>query len=160
MTSKEKTQILETLKPLRGEVRFLGGLLGKVLIAQEWQGFFELVEAIRKMAIELRKQYSPALEKKLLQKIRSLDLENLTKVLRAFTVYFQLVNLAEDKHRIRRKRSYENEQKIQLGSYEDILSRLERARIPFGKIEELLRELSIGLGLTAHPTEAQRRSVF
>ena len=160
MTQKEKTQILETLKPLRGEVRFLGGLLGKVLIAQEGQGFFELVEAIRKMAIELRKQYSPALEKKLLQKIRSLDLENLTKVLRAFTVYFQLVNLAEDKHRIRRKRSYENEQKIQLGSYEDILSRLERARIPFGKIEELLRELSIGLVLTAHPTEAQRRSVF
>ncbi len=157
---KESEKMMETLKPLRAEIRFLGGLLGKVLIDQEGRGFFELVETIRKMALELRAHYSPALEQKFLRKIRSLDLKKLTKVLRAFTVYFQLVNLAEDKHRIRRKRAYESEGKIQPGSYEDILQRLESASIPAGKLEAALRELSIELVLTAHPTEAQRRSVF
>src|SRR3989338_8263232 len=114
---KYKEEVLETLKPLRAELRFLGNLLGRVLIDQEGHDFFELVESIRKMAIELRSRNSSALEKKLFARIRSLNLDKLTKVLRAFTVYFQLVNLAEDKHRIRRKRAYETEQKIQPGSY-------------------------------------------
>ena len=157
---KSKEEVLETLKPLRGEVRFLGSMLGHVLIDQEGHGFFELVESIRKMAIELRIRYSPSLEKRLFDKIRSLNLDKLTKVLRAFTIYFQLVNLAEDKHRIRRKRAYEEAQKIQPGSYEDILDRIARAKIPFSKFEALLSELSIELVLTAHPTDAQRRSIF
>jgi len=158
---KTKEEVLETLKPLRAEVRFLGSMLGRVLIEQEGKGFFELVESIRKSALELRRRYSPTLEKKLCQRIRSLNLDKLTRVMRAFTVYFQLVNLAEDKHRIRRKRAYDaNGGSAQPGSFEDILERIRRAKVSAGEFENLMKELSIELVLTAHPTDAQRRSIF
>ncbi len=157
---KSKEEILETLKPLRAEVRFLASMLGRVLIEQEGKSFFELVESIRQSAHELRSRYSPALEKKFFARIRSLDLDKLTRVMRAFTVYFQLTNLAEDKHRIRRKRDYENQGNIQPGSFEDILQRIVRAKVPAAQFENLMKELSIELVLTAHPTDAQRRSVF
>lgn len=157
---KTKEEALQTLKPLRAEVRFLGNMLGRVLIEQEGKAFFELVESIRKSAQELRSRYSPSLEKKFYSRIRSLSLDKLTRVMRAFTVYFQLVNLAEDKHRIRRKRDYEEKEQVQPGSFEDILERIARAKIPFSQFERLMKEMSIELVLTAHPTEAQRRSVF
>jgi len=157
---KSKEEVLETLKPLRAEVRFLGSMLGRVLIEQEGKAFFELVEAIRKSAQELRSRYSPALEKKFFARIRSLNLDKLTRVMRAFTVYFQLANLAEDKHRIRRKRAYDEQGGIQPGSFEDILDRIARAKVPAAQFEKLMKELSIELVLTAHPTDAQRRSIF
>lgn len=161
MSSREKKSILEKLKPLHEEVRYLGKCLGRVLMAQEGKGFFQLVESIRKDAIELRRRYSASLEAKLLKKIRSLNDAKLMKVMRAFTIYFQLVNLAEDMHRIRRKRAYESEEdRVQPGSLEDIVEKIERARLSFGKVKKLLSELSIELVLTAHPTEAQRRSIL
>lgn len=146
--------------PLRREVSFLGSTLGHVLVEQEGKAFFELVEMIRRMAIDLRKNFDSRLEKKLLKKIKSLDLPTLTKVIRAFTVYFQLVNLAEDKHRIRRKRDYELQKRIQPGSLDDILDRLCKANIPYSRVQKAMDELSVELVLTAHPTEAKRRTVF
>ena len=160
MSTREK-KVDDRLKPLHQEVRYLGHCLGQVLIGQEGKAFFELVESIRKMAIELRRQYSDPLQKKLLKKIRSLKIEELMKVMRAFTVYFQLANLAEDKHRIRRKRAYENEgHRPQPGSLEDILQRFKHSKISFAKLHRLLSGVSIELVLTAHPTEAQRRSIL
>lgn len=150
----------EKLKPLHQEVRWLGERLGHVLIAQEGKKFFELVEFVRKTAIALRKQYSKPLERRLLRKICSLDLGSVTKLIRAFNVYFQLVNLAEDKHRIRRKRAYEGEGGHQPGSMDDIVERIKRFGLSFRRMEKLLSEFSIQLVLTAHPTEAQRRSIL
>lgn len=160
VVSKDKQDKLERLKPLRHEVRWLGECLGRVLLEQEGPAFFDLVEKIRKTAISLRRHYQPRLEADLLKQMKSLNLEKMTKVIRAFTVYFQLVNLAEDKHRIRRKRFYEMEKKIQLGSLEDIVGRFQKHGVPFKKLEKIFTELSIELVLTAHPTEAQRRSTL
>lgn len=148
------------LAPLHAEIRYLVECLGQVLMAQEGRAFFELVEAIRKMARGLREHYSPAQEAELLKKIKSISLEKLIKVIRAFNIYFQLVNLAEEKHRVRRKRAYESEKQAQPGSLEDVLQRLKRDKISFPRLEKFLSELSIELVLTAHPTEAQRRSVL
>ncbi len=151
---------IERMKPLREQTRWLGSLLGKVLIEQEGKLFFELVEWVRKSSIKLRSQYRAPLEKKLIAKLESLSPDRLTKLLRAFTIYFQLVNLAEDRHRIRRKRMYESEGIAQPGSLEDIMERLKKSGV---SAKEFLREVhdySIELVLTAHPTEAQRRSVL
>lgn len=157
---REKKLIDQKLMPLHQEIQYLVKCLGEVLIAQEGKAFFELVESIRKMAKTLRQQYSGPLETELIKKIRSLDLEKLIKVIRAFNVYFQLVNLAEEKHRVRRKRAYETEQIPQPGSLEHILEKIARAKVPFRKLEKFLEDFSIELVLTAHPTEAQRRSVL
>ena len=120
------------MKPLREQTRWLGSLLGKVLIEQEGKAFFELVEWVRKTSIQLRASYRPALEKKLIAKLESLSLERLTKLLRAFTIYFQLVNLAEDRHRIRRKHAYEVANEAQPGSLEDIIERLGKSGVSGG----------------------------
>lgn len=134
--------------------------LGEVLIQQEGKPFLELIETIRKMAHQLRERYNPSIEAELLKKIKSLDLKKITKVIRTFNVYFQLVNLAEDKHRIRRKRAYEIEKRPQPGSLDDIVRQLKQNKLPFPKVQEMLSEMSIELVLTAHPTEAQRRSIL
>src|SRR3989338_2769555 len=152
----------EKLKPLRDEVRFLGDCLGRVLIAQEGRKFFDLVEWVRKTAITLRRESNSILEKKLLRKIRSLPLEVLAKLIRAFTVYFQLVNLAEEKHRILRKRHYESlpQSRPQPASVEEMALKLKESGMSPGKVKKILSEISIELVLTAHPTEAQRRSIL
>ncbi len=156
----DKKGLEEKLKPLRQEVRYLGECLGQVLIAQEGEAFLDLVESIRKMAKELRRRYSSAQEAELIKKIKSLNLEKVTKVIRAFTVYFQLVNLAEEKHRVRRKRAYESQGIPQPGSLEHLVEKFVKDRVPARKIEKFLEELSIELVITAHPTEAQRRSIL
>lgn len=133
-----------------------------MLIEQEGRKFFDLVEWIRKTAITLRREPNPALEAELLKKIRSLSLQEIIKLIRAFTVYFQLVNLAEEKHRIRRKRFYESLRNAtpQKGSVEDIAQRMKAAGWSLGKTQKALSQTSIELVLTAHPTEAQRRSIL
>lgn len=150
----------ERVKPLRAQVKRLGKTLGEVLAEQEGEKFLELVEEIRKTAIELRRRYTPELEKGLIKKLRSLKLETMIKVIRAFGIYFQLVNLAEDHHRIRRKRYYETHGIPQMGSLEQTVERIKKEKIPYNKMRKLFNEISIELVLTAHPTEAQRRSIL
>lgn len=159
MVSDKKNEE-EKLKPLHNEVRFLGDCLGQVLVEQEGRAFLDLVEWMRKSARELRRRYSPTLEAEILKKIRSLKLDKLTKLIRAFTVYFQLVNLAEEKHRVRRKRDYESQRVPQPGSIEHILQKVKQGKKSWREFEKVFSNLSIELVLTAHPTEAQRRSVL
>jgi len=151
---------IEKMKPLRDQTRWLGSLLGRVLIEQEGKAFFELVEWVRKTSIQLRVSHRGALEKKLLAKLETLSIPKLTKLLRAFTIYFQLVNLAEDRHRIRRKRNYESEGVAQPGSLEDVIERLKKSGVTYSNFRREVEHYSIELVLTAHPTEAQRRSVL
>lgn len=157
---KKPQSSADKLKPLHQEVRYLASCLGRVLIEQEGRSFFDLVESVRKTTIKLRNRYQAGLEGKLLKKLRSLSLNELTKLIRAFTVYFQLVNLAEEKHRIRRKRAYEREGIAQPGSIEQIVESMVRSHIPHARLKEILSEFSIELVLTAHPTEAQRRTIL
>lgn len=157
----DKITVEEKLKPLHEQVRWLGACLGEVLIEQEGKVFFDLVEWVRKRAIQLRRRYDERLEEELIRKIKGLRVEVLTKLIRAFTVFFQLANLAEDQHRIRRKRAYEKEEgRFQRGSLDDVIAALRKSDIPFSKIEKVFSDFSIELVLTAHPTEAQRRSTL
>ena len=97
----------EKLTPLRRDVHFLGELLGQVLIHQEGRAFFDAEERIRRLAIRVRRRGRTQDDARLRRLLEQLPLATAEKMIRAFSVYFQLVNVAEETHRLRRKRYYE-----------------------------------------------------
>jgi phosphoenolpyruvate carboxylase len=148
-------------EPLRRDINLLGRVLGQVLIEQEGKGLFDTEEEVRLLCKRLRFGYDPALDERLRQKIGSMDTDQLQRIVRAFSVYFQLVNIAERYHRIRRRRQYESssDNPPQRASLASALSRLKREGLEIGALQRVLDDMSVGLVLTAHPTEALRRSV-
>lgn len=148
-------------EPLRRDINLLGRLLGEVLIEQEGEAFFDSEEEIRLLCKRLRFDYDPELDQRLRRRISQMNARELEKIVRAFSVYFQLVNIAERYHRVRRRRQYESSpdhppQRASLGS---ALSRLAGKGLDTRDLQRTLDELNVGLVLTAHPTEALRRSV-
>jgi len=147
----------EKLAPLRQDIHFLGELLGQVLIRQEGQALFETEERIRKLAIQVRRRaWRRADDMRLNRLLERLDVATAIKVIRAFSVYFQLANIAEENHRLRRKRYYESLPGFhpQRGSIEDVVHRLHAAKIPLPTLVRGIKELAMTLVLTAHPTQA------
>lgn len=151
----------DKLRPLREDVRFLGDLLGEVLREQGGEALFDAVETVRLLTKRLRRSYSEDVERELEEVIRKLDLHTATRVARAFGLYFQLVNLAEQHHRVRRKREYEREHVLpQPGSLESLVRALKSRRLGGTAVRRIIDGLSIELVVTAHPTEATRRTVL
>src|SRR4029453_8993705 len=93
-------------EPLRRDINLLGRVLGQVLIEQEGEGLFDAEEEVRLLCKRLRFDYDPELDERLRQKIEGMDAEQLQRIVRAFSVYFQLVNIAERYHRVRGRRQY------------------------------------------------------
>jgi len=144
------------LLPLRTDVRFLGELLGQVLIHQEGRAFFDTEERIRKLAILIRRGHAKRADSAFIRLLSGLPLPTAEKIIRAFSVYFQLVNIAEENHRVRRKRYYDSLPGFhpQRGSIEDVVHRLHAAKIPHELLVKRAPELAVTLVLTAHPTQA------
>ncbi len=145
---------------LRRDISDLGHVLGDTLVEQEGTGLLELEESIRALAKTRRKRNRRGPSASSMQEIiAKLDPVTAERVARAFTHYFQLVNLAEQHHRARRRRDYAREQTPQPGSLafelRDLALRTKREQL-----EELLARASIELVFTAHPSEAQRRTVL
>jgi len=150
-------------KPLRSDVRFLVNLLGETLIEQEGRRIFDIVEKMRFLTKEMRRDYVRDLKEELVSTIRGLSHDELYKVTRAFTIYFKLVNIAEQNHRIRRRREYKFVSDIadsEEGSIESMFKQLTEMGISFKKLTELLDRMSIELVLTSHPTEVNRHIVL
>lgn len=148
--------------PLRRDVRTLGHLLGEMLVEQEGRGFFDLEEHIRALAKKGRNATGSEradARAALRAAIWELEVEGAERVVRAFAHYFQLVNLAEQHHRVRRGREHDRAGEIEPGSLA-ALSRVLAQQVPRGELEALLAGARIELVLTAHPTEAQRRTVL
>jgi phosphoenolpyruvate carboxylase len=146
--------------PLRRDVRLLGDILGRVLVEQEGEEILELEERIRLLARTARATGRATRRQALRDAVAELDVERQALVLRAFSVYFQLVNLAEQHHRLRRRRQYEHERRTPRESLADAIARLEDAGVARDELERAARGLSLELVLTAHPTEATRRTVL
>lgn len=148
--------------PLREDIAFLIRLLGDIVHKHGGEKVFHAVEHARKITHALRENFDPKKENEFLNWIRTLDLPTATQTIRAFTLYFQLVNLAEEVHRIRRKRYYENlpDHAPQRGSIEETALHLGSRGITPPEIQKYLNALSIEIVLTAHPTEAQRQTVL
>lgn len=161
--SQLKTDNIDREKPLRNDVRFLGNILGKVIIEQEGKRVFDIEEKIRALTKEMRSNYMRSQMEELVSTIRDLSDDDLYKISRAFTTYFKLVNIAEQNHRIRRRREYKYVSDIkdsEEGSVESLFKTLGERGVSYEDFRQLLEKMSVELVLTAHPTEVNRHIVL
>ncbi len=170
MEGKEKDE------PLRNDVRLLGELLGHVLREQEGEALFLRVEKARRLAREIREaSEGPSsdtgaasssggepseLSGELNALLSGLPPEEADALVRAFSAYFSLVNMAERVQRIRRCRDYLTSETPQPGSLRAALSSCRDREVSLSQLADLLSQLSVMPVLTAHPTEATRRTLL
>jgi len=149
-----------TDKKLRARVKLFGNLLGDVLKAQAGGRVFAAVETLRKGHLALREEDDDEQRTRLTQMINSLDPDTLTQVIRAFSLYFSLVNIAEEafQHQQRRRACRTNGPAWE-GSFESTLRELKADNISGDQLQTLLNHLAYYPVITAHPTEAKRRMV-
>jgi phosphoenolpyruvate carboxylase len=147
---------------LAAEVRLLGSLLGQVIAEQAGVELFELVERVRKRMIALRRRDDPLERERLADELGALDLDGAEAVIKAFSLYFQLVNLAEERHRVRtlRRRARAARNGVLDDSVAEAIDDLRRLGRSDRELDALVARLQISPVLTAHPTEARRRTVL
>jgi phosphoenolpyruvate carboxylase len=150
----------ENERPLVEDIRLLGRILGDVIREQEGVEAFELVERIRKLSVTFRRDADHEADKALKSLLKSLSGEQTVSVIRAFTYFSHLANLAEDRHHIRRREVHERAGDTQEGSIEVALARLRRAGIGARTVSQTLAHSYLSPVLTAHPTEVQRKSIL
>ncbi|MCL1950729.1 MAG: phosphoenolpyruvate carboxylase [Turicibacter sp.] len=149
-------------QPLRRDVKLLGNMLGEMLLSQGGQELLDTVESIRKKAKALRKAHDGEKEAELRSEIQGLDPHVRCQVIRAFSIFFHLINAAEQNHRIRRRRQYQLSagKAPQPLSIESAVVELKDHEVDAKTIQESLKTLSLELVITAHPTEATKRSIL
>lgn len=146
--------------PLRDDVRRLGALVGDMLAEQVSPAFLEEVERVRTTAIS-RRQNGGSMES-LSALLDGLEPAHAEALVRAFSTYFQVVNIAERVHRIRRRRDYQRADTgtPQPESLHDALLRLKRQAVSPDELRDWLERIDIEPVFTAHPTEAVRRALL
>ena len=140
---------------LRREVRLLGGLLGRILEEYGGAGLLEDVEQLRRTMVVARD--SDQDEREAARLVAGWSLDRAEQVARAFTCYFQLVNLAEERHRARALREHDRGTAVIAESLAETVAQI-RSRHGDARLRELLVDLVIHPVLTAHPTESRRRA--
>lgn len=146
--------------PLRADVKFLGTMLGEVIIEQEGRPLFERVESARRWA-RARRAGDVNAEAELIHVLSGLSPTAAQNVVRAFSTYFGLVNMAERVHRIRRRRDYFRPGSApQPGGFLAVLQQLERQGVTPDGLQEMLDAMLVEPVFTAHPTEATRRTLL
>ena len=144
-------------KPMRRDVRLLGDLLGEVIRDSAGQELLDAVEQLRHAVIEARQQDDATAGDQIAALVSSWNLEKAERVAQAFTVYFHLVNLAEEHQRIRILRERDSGEEPLRESLAAAVAELRGAAGPTAAALE--PDLRVHLVLTAHPTEARRRAV-
>ncbi len=147
-------------QPLVDDIRLLGRILGDVIREQEGVAAYELIEQVRKLSVAFRRDADEEADKALKKLLKSLTAEQTVSVIRAFTYFSHLANLAEDRHFIRRRIVHERAGDTQEGSIEVALSRLRWAGISPKALSQTLASSYVSPVLTAHPTEVQRKSIL
>lgn len=165
--SSKRSSALRELSQLRSEVRSLGNALGRAITRVEGRATFETVETVRQLA-KARRAGDPAAERKLNATIAGLSAADAFTQAMAFTLYFELVNLAEENFRImllRRRRAAVAEagagnEPPRRESIEAAVVELKAQGVDAAAMQALLNRLSIELVFTAHPTESKRRTLL
>jgi phosphoenolpyruvate carboxylase len=147
-------------KPLRDDVRLLGERLGAVLKEHEGEALFQHVERVRALAKAAHTGDSGAFET-LASELAQLPVESALPLARAFAHFLNLANIAEQHHRIRRRRAHQADPagQPQRASCDDAFARLIANGISRERLHEAVCTLQIELVLTAHPTEVSRRTL-
>ncbi|MGZ8248136.1 phosphoenolpyruvate carboxylase [Methylomagnum sp.] len=147
-------------KELRRSIRLLGSVLTRVLKTQAQPEVADTVEQLQRRFAGLLRDGTPLRRKHLLDTVDGLDPDAIGEVVRAFNRYFSLLNIAEESHNLRqRRRQAERGGHYWPGSFHDTLLRLKDSGVTADALQVLLDELLYLPVLTAHPTEAKRRTV-
>ena len=148
-------------QPLRDDIRLLGRLLGDTVREQEGVELFERVEEIRRLALRLHREDDPAAREEMDAVLRNLPREDSNMVVRAFSYFSHLANIAEDQHHIRRARAHARAGAApREGSLALSLQRALAAGIEAGTLRDFFAGAQVRPVLTAHPTEVQRKSIL
>jgi phosphoenolpyruvate carboxylase len=160
---------LDQLKTLQAEVRSLGATLGRTIAALEGEKTLATVERLRTLAKSSRSGDSSA-ARRLAQTVSGLTPAEALNQAMAFTLYFELVNLAEENYRIQLLRQRNQRHRVDLAagvattpmreSIEAAVKELKAAGMTKGRMQKLVGQLSIELVFTAHPTESKRRTML
>ncbi len=161
MTDKQSEYNPQRDKELRSRVKLFGNLLGEVLKDQAGERVFAAVETLRKGFISLRKEEDHDKRLRLMRLISKLDDATLTQVVRAFAIYFSLVNIAEEEfqHK-RRRRQISKGGKLWQGSFDETFRLFAEEGLDATQVQDVLDRAVYTPVFTAHPTESKRRSIM
>ena len=147
--------------PLREDIRLLGRILGDTLREQEGEGIYDLIERTRQNAIRFRRDRDPRARQELEATLNKLDPARTVAVVRAFSYFSQLANIAEDQHHNRRRRAHLIAgSDAQEGSMVLALDRARENGVSPQRVSDFFSNALISPVLTAHPTEVQRKSIL
>jgi len=147
--------------PLREDIRFLGRMLGDILREQDGEDAFDLVEKIRQTAIRFHREQDPQARQELDQILAQLSNKATVVVVRAFSYFSQLSNIAEDVHHNRRRRAHLRAgSPPQAGSVTLALERVLKSGVDGDALAKFFAKALVSPVLTAHPTEVQRKSIL
>jgi phosphoenolpyruvate carboxylase len=147
-------------RPLVDDIRLLGRILGDVIREQEGVEAFELIERVRQLSVAYRLKADASAGRVLDRLLKNLSADQTVTVIRAFSYFSHLANIAEDRHHLRRRAVHEREGHVQDGSLALTFERLHRADHRAAEIAQVLAQAYISPVLTAHPTEVQRKSIL
>ena len=159
-TGKVQSEAAEKNKPLVEDIRLLGRILGDVIREQEGTAAFELIERIRQLSVAYRLKADASAGRVLDRLLKNLSADQTVTVIRAFSYFSHLANIAEDRHHVRRRTVHEKAGDQHEGSLALALERLQRADHRAADIAAALEGAYISPVLTAHPTEVQRKSIL
>jgi phosphoenolpyruvate carboxylase len=159
--AQENLAVLDKDAPLKEDIRLLGRLLGDVLRDQEGEDVFNVVETIRQTAVRFRREADAQAGEDLNTLLQKLTRNQTISVVRAFSYFSHLANIAEDQHHIRRRRAHLLAGSApQQGSVSFALSKLKNAGVAGDTVRSFFQQALIAPVLTAHPTEVQRKSIL
>jgi len=148
-------------EPLRQDIRLLGRILGDTVREQEGEAVFDIVERVRQTAVRFARDNDPAARAELAALLDPLPRETTQSVVRAFSYFLQLANIAEDEHHIRRRRAHDLAgSPPREGSLVHALDALAGADVSPETIADFFAHAVVAPVLTAHPTEVQRQSLI
>src|ERR1700755_1031864 len=150
----------EKNKPLVEDIRLLGRILGDVIREQEGKEAFELIERGRQLSGSYRVKADASACRVIDRLLKNLSGDQTVSVIRAFSYFSHLANIAEDRHHVRRRAHHEREGNLQDGSLAMAFERLHNADHRATDIAAALNKAFISPVLTAHPTEVQRKSIL
>ena len=147
-------------KPLVDDIRLLGRILGDVIREQAGADAYDLIERVRQLSVAYRLKADASAGRVLDRLLKNLSAEQTVTVIRAFSYFSHLANIAEDRHHVRRRAVHELSGDQQDGSLALAFERLHRADHRSADIAAVLQQAYISPVLTAHPTEVQRKSIL
>jgi phosphoenolpyruvate carboxylase len=148
-------------EPLRNDIRLLGRILGDTVREQEGEAVFDIVERVRQTAVRFARDGDPAARAELASLLDPLPRDTTQSVVRAFSYFLQLANIAEDEHHIRRRRAHDLAgSPPREGSLIHALDALAGAKVSPDTIADFFAHALVAPVLTAHPTEVQRQSLI